>query len=269
MSDAKLKSIIKDRYAAIVTKNVAEGSCCCGTECSTEGTYSSFCDDYTSLPGYNPDADLKLGCGIPSSCAEMNQGDTVLDLGSGAGNDVFVARSIVGEQGFVIGVDMTEEMIAKARKNADALGAENVEFRYGEIESLPVDDESIDVVISNCVLNLVPNKQIAFNEMYRVLRPGAHFSVSDIVLSRELPDGAKEAAELYAGCVSGALLKDDYLRGIEAAGFQNVEVRLEKQVAVPEDVLAQYLSRAELESYLAAGSAVLSITVYGEKPSRL
>lgn len=270
MENEELKSIVKEKYAEIARKSLSdlEGSSCCGTQCCGEASdLTCFSDDYSKLDGYNPNADLKLGCGIPTEIAAIKSGDTVLDLGSGAGNDAFVARALVGERGKVIGLDMTEAMLEKAKKNTKTLGYTNVEFKLGDIEAMPIDSGSVDVVISNCVLNLVPDKQKAFAEIFRVLKDGGHFSVSDIVLSKPLPAPLKKAAEMYAGCVSGAIPKDEYLGIISKAGFSGVEVKAEKPITLPDDVLLKYLNKDEISSFKSQGPAILSITVYGEKHS--
>lgn len=271
MTDANvLKSIVKKKYGEIAQKSFRdlENTTCCGTQCC-EGEephdLTCFNDDYTQLQGYNKEADLKLGCGVPTEVAAIKIGDTVLDLGSGAGNDAFVARALVGSEGKVIGIDMTEPMIEKARKNAQTLGFTNVEFRLGDIEQMPVESSSVDVVISNCVLNLVPDKKKAFAEIFRILKVGGHFSVSDIVLARSLPKGIQEAAEMYAGCVSGAILKSDYLGIIEQTGFKNIAVKIEKPILLPTAVLEKYLSTEEATKLTSQGAAILSITVYGER----
>ncbi len=264
----ELKALVKEKYGeiALQSKEQNETSCCGATGCSTVD-YAIFADNYTQLEGYNPDADLGLGCGVPTEFAQIKVGDVVLDLGSGAGNDCFVARAIVGESGKVIGVDMTEAMIEKARDNADKLGFHNVEFRQGEIEKLPVAANRVDVVISNCVLNLVPDKQKAFTETFRVLKPGGHFSISDVVLIGELPEGLVQASELYAGCVSGAIQKEAYLQLIREAGFENVKVQKEKLIQVPDEILKDYLSEAEINAFRASNTGIFSITVYGDKPA--
>ncbi len=209
-SNNQLREIVRQKYAEVVKpSHSGSDSSCCGTGAQAEDNYNMIGDAYDGVSGYVLDADLGLGCGVPVEHAGLQTGQTVLDLGSGAGLDVFVTRSVVGESGHVIGVDMTAEMIAKARENAEKSGFENVEFRLGEIEHLPVRSNSIDVVISNCVLNLVPDKQRAFAEIYRVLKPGGHFCISDIVSSQELPLWLKSIAEAYAGCVSGAIPKED------------------------------------------------------------
>ena len=225
-------------------------------------------DDYTALKGYNADADLGLGCGLPTAFAKIKTGDTVIDLGSGAGNDCFVARSATGESGKVIGIDFTEQMIERARDNAEKLGYNNVEFRQGDIEDMPVTSNRADVIVSNCVLNLVPNKHKVFSEVFRVLKPGGHFSISDIVLKGPVPAKWKEIAELYAGCVSGAIQKQQYLDIISEAGFINISLQKEKEIVIPQEILQQYLATEEIESYKATGTTILSITVYAEKPAK-
>ncbi len=262
-----LKQLVRQKYGEIAESSCCESSCCCGVAETSSSDYTIFANDYTELKGYNPEADLKLGCGIPTEFAKINAGDVVVDLGSGAGNDAFVARALVGESGQVVGIDMTEPMIQKARRNAEKLGYKNVEFKLGEIEEMPLDDGVADVVVSNCVLNLVPNKGKAFSEIFRILKAGAHFSISDVVLSKSLPEGLKKAAEMYAGCVSGASLKTDYLKLIEEQGFTNVTVQIEKPISVPDDVLAKYLGEAEIKALKSEGSVIHSITVYGEKPN--
>lgn len=264
----ELKKLVREKYGEIAQSDSAccAGNSCCGVAETAEVDFTLFAEDYTKLKGYNADADLKLGCGVPTECARIAPGDTVVDLGSGAGNDAFVARALVGERGRVIGVDMTPPMIQKARQNAEKLGVKNVEFRLGEIEELPIDSGTVDVVISNCVLNLVPDKARAFAEIFRVLKSGGHFSISDVVLAKALPDGLKHAAELYAGCVSGANLKDEYLAHIATQGFKNITVQIEKPITVPDDVLARHLTNAELAALHASGPMIFSITVYAEKP---
>ena len=190
----------------------------------------------------------------------------MLDLGSGAGNDAFVARAETGATGKVIGVDFTPTMIRRARENAEKLNFHNVEFRQGDIEDLPVSDNSVDVVVSNCVLNLVPDKPKVFNEIKRVLRPGGHFSISDIVLVGELPDALRNAAEMYAGCVSGAIQMDDYLDIIRQTGFENLKVQKQKPILIPDDILLEYLTAEELKAFIASKTGIFSVTAYAEKP---
>lgn len=262
---AAIKSLVRDKYATIAEQSKDQNSCsCCGVG-PEGGTYTIMADSYTNLPGYNPDADLGLGCGLPTEFAQIREGDTVLDLGSGAGNDCFVARAETGPSGKVIGVDFTPAMIQRARANAEKLGYNNVEFREGDIEVLPLGDQTVNVVVSNCVLNLVPNKAAVFAEISRVLRPGGHFSISDIVLDGELPDALREAAEMYAGCVSGAIQMEDYLALIRAAGFENVLVQKQKPILIPDNILLEYLNAEQLRAFTAAKTGIYSITVYAEK----
>jgi SAM-dependent methyltransferase len=224
-------------------------------------------DDYSAIEGYNPDADLGLGCGLPTQFAKIKPGNTVIDLGSGAGNDCFIARKETGETGKVIGIDFTPAMIEKARANAEKLNFNNVEFRQGDIEQIPVTANVADVIVSNCVLNLVPNKDGVFKEIFRVLKPGGHFSISDIVLSGSLPAKIQEAAEMYAGCVSGAIQKQEYLQLIEKNGFTNITVQKEKAILVPDDILAGYLTREEITAFRNSNTGIYSITVYAKKPA--
>jgi arsenite methyltransferase len=266
-TDEQLKEIVRQKYSeiALQDKLVNQSSCCGAGGCSTE-VYNIMSDDYTELQGYNPDADLGLGCGLPTQFARIKPGDTVIDLGSGAGNDCFVARSETGPGGKVIGVDFTPAMIEKARANADKLGFNNVEFRQGDIEHLPITANAADVVVSNCVLNLVPNKERVFREIFRVLKPGGHFSISDVVLFGELPAELRHDAEMYAGCVAGAIQKEDYLRFVHDAGFLNITVQKEKPIVIPDDILQNYLSGDSLASFKAGQTGIFSLTVYAEKP---
>jgi len=266
-TETELKQIVKSKYAEIArqSKEQNETSCCRASGGCTNDT-AVMAEDYAQLTGYVAEADLGLGCGLPTEYAHIKEGDTVLDLGSGAGNDCFVARSIVGESGKVIGVDMTEVMIQKARQNAVKLGYGNVEFRLGEIEDLPLAGNRVDVVVSNCVLNLVPNKEKAFAETYRVLKPGGHFSISDIVLSGQLPEGLQQDAAMYAGCVSGAIGQEDYLDLIGKAGFVNIQVQKRRRITLPEEILLGYLSPEDLENFKRGGTGIFSVTVYAEKP---
>lgn len=255
----KTKKLVQEKYGQIA---LSSSSCCGGESNCGNGDYTMVSDDYSTLAGYLPDADLGLGCGLPTASARLQPGETVLDLGAGAGNDLFVARSLVGEQARLIGVDMTAEMVQKARRNAEKIGATNVEFRLGDIENLPVESATIDVVISNCVLNLVPDKARAFAEIYRVLRPGGRFCISDIVVTCPLPPAIQQAAEMYVGCVAGAKLKDDYLAIINQTGFIKVTVEQEKIIRLPHQVLADYLTAEEIAEF---GNPVVSVTVTGER----
>lgn len=266
--DQKLKDIVREKYAQIAGQEKSQNqSSCCGSGCCSTEVYNIMSDDYTKMEGYTPDADLGLGCGLPTQFAQIKTGDVVIDLGSGAGNDCFVARHETGPTGKVIGIDFTPAMIAKARTNAEKLGFNNVEFREGDIERMPVGGGVADVVVSNCVLNLVPNKDGVFKEIMRVLKPGGHFSISDIVLVGELPERIQQAAEMYAGCVAGAIQKNEYLELITRNGFTNVQVQKEKQIIVPDDILKSYLNEEELFQFKNSGTGIYSITVYAEKPS--
>jgi len=265
----QLRETVRRKYAEIASNKPGAGcsTSCCGPESHAGGDYSMIGDAYAGVAGYLAEADLGLGCGLPVEYAGLERGQTVLDLGSGAGLDAFVARRAVGDRGHVIGVDMTAEMISRARQNAQESGFDNVEFRLGEIEHLPVLSDSIDVVVSNCVLNLVPDKAQAFAEIFRVLKPGGHFCISDVVASRELPQWVKGIAEAYAGCVSGAIAKKDYLELIGASGFDRAMVVAERRIEVPAELLARSLTgqqRAEAER---TDLHVMSITVTAFKPA--
>lgn len=263
-----IKEMVRTKYGEIAgqTKEQNAASCCGAGECSTVD-YTIFAEDYTKMKGYLADADLALGCGVPTEFAQIHEGDVVVDLGSGAGNDAFVARAIAGESGKVIGIDMTPQMVDKARENADKLGFNNVEFRLGDIENIPIAANRADVVISNCVLNLVPDKRRAFEEMFRILKPGGHFSVSDVVLRGELPDGLRNDAEMYAGCVSGAIQIETYLQHLHDVGFATITVQKQKAIELPDDILANYLTAEEIATMRDGQTGILSITVYGEKPA--
>ena len=264
--EQKIKEMVRQKYSEIALQAKETNSCsCCGSgDCSTE-VYNMMSEDYSALEGYNSDADLGLGCGLPTQFAKIKKGDVVIDLGSGAGNDCFIARAETGETGKVIGIDFTPIMIEKARINAEKRGFNNVEFRQGDIENMPVTADSADVIVSNCVLNLVPNKKAVFNEIYRALKVGGHFSISDIVLVGELPEKIQTTAEMYAGCVSGAIQKNDYLEFIEQAGFKNIAIQKEKPISIPDDILKKYLTEEELEVYKTNPAIIRSITVYAEK----
>lgn len=266
-TDEQLKQIVKETYSGIVDQSKEQNeTSCCGATCGCSTIDEAImAEDYEKLAGYVKDADLGLGCGLPTEFAQIKAGDTVVDLGSGAGNDAFVARSVVGETGKVIGVDFTEKMIAKARTNAEKLKLNNVEFRFGDIENIPITAEVADVVVSNCVMNLVPNKKRAFEETFRILKKGGHFSISDIVLSGDLPEALKQSAEMYAGCVAGAIQKEEYLQIIADTGFTNVKIQKEKKINLPDEILSQYLNENELRNYQAGNMGIYSITVYAEK----
>lgn len=266
-SQEQLKEMVRRKYSeiALQDKSDNQASCCGAGGCSTE-VYNIMSDDYTQLEGYTADADLGLGCGLPTQFARIKKGDVIIDLGSGAGNDAFVARAEAGETGKVIGIDFTPAMIDKARVNAEKLGFHNVEFRQGDIEKMPVTANVADVVISNCVLNLVPNKDGVIKEIYRVLKPGGHFSISDIVLEGVLPANLKDAAEMYAGCVSGAIQKEVYLELIAHNGFENVTLQKEKAITIPDDILSNYLSAEQIAQFRSSQTGIYSITVFAQKP---
>lgn len=261
-----LKEIVRQKYSeiALQDKEINQASCCGAGGCSTE-VYNIMSDDYSTLEGYNPDADLGLGCGLPTQFAKIKKGNTIIDLGSGAGNDCFIARAETGEDGRVIGIDFTSAMIEKARANAQKLGYSNVEFRQGDIEKMPVASNVADVIVSNCVLNLVPDKDAVFKEIFRVLKPGGHFSISDVVLVGELPEGLRKDAEMYAGCVASAIQKETYLELIKANGFSNITIQKEKPINIPDDILKNYLSEKELTNFKTGNTGIFSITVYAEK----
>lgn len=275
--EKKIKEIVKEKYGQIAVQSDKPAKSCCCSQASEpvsisccggsedDVNYTIMSDEYTHLQGYVPEADLNLGCGLPTQFAGIKEGDTVVDLGSGAGNDVFIARSIAGEKGKVIGIDMTPEMIAKANKNKEKLGFKNVEFYLGEIEDMPLEDNTADVVVSNCVLNLVPDKKKAFSGMYRIIKPGGHFCVSDIVLKGELPESLRESAAMYAGCVAGALQQEDYLGKVAEAGFTDIEIKKSKIIDLPLETLVRFMSEEDAKTYQTGEKGIFSITVVGYK----
>lgn len=268
-TESELKELVRQKYSQIALQDkVTNQSSCCGASCCSDEVYNIMSDNYSEMEGYNPDADLGIGCGLPTQFAKILPGNVVIDLGSGAGNDCFIARNETGETGKVIGIDFTPAMIDKARANAEKLGFHNVEFRHGDIEAMPVTSNIADVIVSNCVLNLVPNKDGVFKEIYRVLKPGGHFSISDVVLVGDLPDALRKDAEMYAGCVSGAIQKDAYLALIAGNGFQNVTVQKQKPIVIPDDILSKYLKPDELNAFKAGSTGIFSITVFAEKPAQ-
>jgi arsenite methyltransferase len=263
-NEIEIKNLVKDRYGKIALNNISSCGCC--SSVPEEQVYTIMQDKYDNKAGYMPDADLGLGCGIPTDFANIKQGEIVLDLGSGAGNDVFIARSFTGESGKVIGLDMTQEMINKANENLSRTGFKNIEFILGEIENIPLESNYIDIIISNCVLNLVPDKVKAFAELYRVLKPGGRFCISDVVMVGTLPEKLQEAAKLYVGCVAGALQMDAYLNIIKIQGFKNVSVNKQKVIDIPTLILSEYLSDDEIAEFIKSKSRIYSITVSAEKP---
>jgi arsenite methyltransferase len=263
----QIKDMVRQKYSEIALQDKEDNQAtCCGSGCCSLETANIMTDDYSTLDGYNPDADLGLGCGLPTRFAKIKKGDVVIDLGSGAGNDAFIARTETGDTGKVIGIDFTPAMIDKARTNAEKLAFHNVEFRQGDIEKMPVTANTADVIVSNCVLNLVPNKLGVFQEIFRVLKPGGHFSISDIVLVGALPKKIQQAAEMYAGCVSGAIQKEAYLELVEITGFKGLTLQKEKPILIPDDILSQYLSPEEIAAFKQSGTGIYSITVFAEKP---
>lgn len=273
-TEAQIKEVVRQKYDAIAKQTEASGcsgpTSCCGSE-TIVNVPIDMTVGYDELKGYVAGADLGLGCGLPTQFAQIKPGDVVVDLGSGAGNDCFVARAETGEMGRVIGLDMTPAMIDRARRNAKTLGFTNVEFVYGDIEDMPLPENLADVVVSNCVMNLVPDKRKAFRETYRILRPGSHFSISDIVLKGELPAGLQQDAELYVGCVSGAIQKDAYLRLVQESGFTNILVQKEREIDLPDEVLKNYLSAEEIADYHrrdegSPARGIYSVTVFAQKP---
>lgn len=265
MNNEALKELVKEEYGkiALQSKGQNETSCCGSGSC---GSNSIMNEDYSQIEGYHADADLGLGCGLPTEFAKIQKGDTVVDLGSGAGNDCFVARSLTGEEGEVIGIDMTEAMIERAKSNAGKLGFQNVQFRLGDIEDIPLSSKRADVVVSNCVMSLVPDKAKAFSEVYRILKPQGHFSISDIVIKGELPEGLRKAAEMYVGCVSGAIRKGDYLEILSDTGFVNITIQKEKQIHIPDEILLKYMDAEALDAFKTKAIGIYSITVYAERP---
>jgi SAM-dependent methyltransferase len=266
-TETHLKDIVRQKYSeiALQSKETNQSSCCGSGGCSTE-VYNIMSDDYSELNGYNPEADLGLGCGLPTEFARIYPGAVVIDLGSGAGNDCFIARAETGESGRVIGIDFTPAMVEKARDNARKLGYDNVAFHHGDIEDMPVSDALADIIVSNCVLNLVPNKNGVFREIFRVLKPGGHFSISDVVIIGELPDALRQDAEMYAGCVAGAIPKQDYLDLIRQNGFTNLTIQKEKAISIPDDILNRDLQGEALTQFKQGDTGIFSITVYAEKP---
>ena len=267
MNTEEIKKEIKKSYGDIAKGNIPVGCCSSETACCGGNEFThSMTEDYTKVKGYEKTADLALGCGLPTEIANIREGDTVLDLGSGAGNDAFIARSIVGEAGKVIGIDMTPEMVIRALQNTQKLGYKNVEFVLGEIEHMKeVASNVADVVVSNCVMNLVPDKEKAFHEINRVLKIGGHFSISDIVFQGAIPQAVLEASEMYVGCVAGASEKGQYLGVIKKAGFKNIQIKKERLIELPDEVLLRHIDKVELANYRQSGSGIYSVTIYADK----
>lgn len=268
MNSEDLKRLVKEKYGEIAkgSDQQSQSSCCSqSSDCCSSVDYTVFSESYEKLDGYDPDADLNLGCGIPTQYAGIRKGDSVLDLGSGAGNDCFVARALAGETGQVTGIDFTDEMLEKADRNLTKLGYNNVSFIKGDIEDMPLPDNTYNVVLSNCVLNLVPDKKKAFSEIYRVLKPDGHFCVSDVVIKGFLPEKLRKDAEMYVGCVSGAIGLDEYLEIIKLMGFENIQMHKQKEISLPGELLTEYLTSGELQLFTNGEVGIYSITVSGYK----
>jgi ubiquinone/menaquinone biosynthesis C-methylase UbiE len=275
MKDQEVKKIVREGYAKIAKQ---ETSCCSGSAAPCCESTSS--EEISKRIGYSKEemsavpegANLGLGCGNPVALASLKPGETVLDLGSGAGFDCFLAANRVGKGGKVIGVDMTPEMLTKARKNAKKGNYTNVEFRKGEIEKLPVDDNSVDVIVSNCVINLSPDKKTVFKEAFRVLRPGGRLMISDMVLLKELPDYVKNSIEAYVGCVGGAIMKNEYLDAVKKAGFQDVKITDEAiypiETITNDSTVKTIIKKTGItaQKFRELSNSVASIKVYGQKP---
>jgi SAM-dependent methyltransferase len=275
MEKEEIKKVVREGYAKIAKQD----SSCCGPVNSCCGS-TDLAQDISKSIGYTEEelkavpegANLGLGCGNPVALASLKEGETVLDLGSGAGFDCFLAADRVGKNGRVIGIDMTPEMVEKARENARKSNYTNVEFRLGEIENLPVADNSVDIVISNCVINLAPDKSRVFSEVFRALKPGGRLMISDIVLLKELPNFIKDSIEAYIGCLSGAIMRNEYVGAIKTAGFQ--EVRIVDETFFPIECMANdptakaIIENLEIpmEEVKEAANSVASIKVYGVKP---
>lgn len=282
MKEAEIKKTVREGYAKVAKNNTpccgsssseSSGPCACESSIDQESVSKAIGYSKEELEALPEGADLGLGCGNPTALASIEEGETVIDLGSGAGIDCFLAAKKVGKDGKVIGVDMTPEMLDRARANAKNGNVENVEFRLGEIDNLPVADNTADLIISNCVINLAPDKKRVFEEAFRVLKPGGRVMISDIVLLGELPEALKASKEAYVGCISGAILKEDYLQTIKDAGFERVEVVSEATFPV-EDVIGgenaqKILKKSDLttEEALKAATKVSSVKVRAYKPS--
>lgn len=262
------KALVKEQYSQLaLNSDLLKSGCCCGTKPMgpSKKVFTIMSEDYSHLKGYEADADLGVGCGLPTQYAGIKEGNIVLDLGSGAGNDCFIARAETGENGKVIGIDFSPQMIEKARKNTLKRGYTNVEFIEGDIEEMPLPDDSIDVVVSNCVLNLLPEKNKIFKEIHRVLKHGGHFCVSDVVLNGTFPKEFTDNASMYAGCIASAIQREDYLAEIEKANFLDIEVKRTKTVLIPDEVLEEHLDKSTISKYKAGNIGIYSITVTGRK----
>lgn len=263
------KEMVKQRYSELALNgDLLKSGCCCGSKpaVASKKVFTIMSEDYSKLKGYEADADLGVGCGLPTQYAGIKKGDIVIDLGSGAGNDCFIAREETGETGKVIGIDFSPQMIERARNNAARRGFTNIEFIEGDIEEMPVADNTADVVVSNCVLNLLPEKDRIFKEVFRVLKPGGHFCISDVVLNGVFPKEFTDNAAMYAGCIASAIQREDYLKEIELANFVHIRVERTKTVTIPDEVLNEHLDEATIQKYKAGNVGIYSITVTGMKP---
>ncbi len=261
-----LKELVKQRYNDLALLSDNKQKCCCNPlapAAPSTKVYTIMSEDYTKLKGYEPDADLGVGCGLPTQYARIKKGDTVIDLGSGAGNDCFIAREECGETGQIIGVDFAEKMIEKARKNAKKRDYSNVKFIQSDIENIPLPDQTADVVVSNCVLNLLPQKTKIFKEIYRLLKINGHFCVSDIVLDGFFPKEFTDNASLYAGCIASAIQQQDYMNEIKKANFKDIKIERSKTVNIPDEVLEEHLDKNTIAKYKAGNVGIYSITVTG------
>lgn len=262
------KELVKQQYSELALNgDLLKSSCGCGTNPAkpSKKVFTIMSEDYSHLKGYEADADLGVGCGLPTEYAGLKEGHTVIDLGSGAGNDCFIARAEVGESGKVVGIDFSIPMLEKARENAAKRGYTNVEFKEGDIEEMPIPDNTADVVVSNCVLNLLPEKNKIFKEIYRVLKPGGHFCISDVVLNGVFPKEFTDNASMYAGCIASAIQKVDYLGEIEKANFTDIKIERTKIVVIPDEVLQENLDKETIAKYKAGNVGIYSITVTGVK----
>lgn len=266
-TNEELKQLVKEQYSLLALNSDSLKNACCGTKPTgtSKKVYTIMSEDYSKLKGYEPDADLGVGCGLPTQYAGIKMGDVVIDLGSGAGNDCFIARSEVGENGKVIGVDFSPEMIAKAQANNAKRGYTNVKFIEADIENMPLEDNTADVVVSNCVLNLLPQKDKIFKEVYRVIKPGGHFCVSDVVLNGVFPKEFTDNAAMYAGCIASAIQREEYLQEIKNANFKSITVKRTKTIQIPDSVLHEHLDESTIQNYKAGNVGIYSITVTGEK----
>lgn len=264
-----MKELVKKRYNDLAVLNKESIGCCCNPmapAAPSKKVFTIMSEDYSQLKGYEPDADLGVGCGLPTQYARIQKGDTVVDLGSGAGNDCFIAREETGENGHVFGIDFALQMLAKARANASRRGFTNIEFLEGDIENMPLPDQTADVVVSNCVLNLLPRKDRIFKEIYRVLKPGGHFCISDVVLNGAFPKEFTDNAAMYAGCIASAIQREDYLGEIEKANFIDIKVERTKTITIPDEVLQEHLDQATIAKYKIGNVGIYSITVTGKRP---